>query len=345
MEEAFFQRDYAQQPIEERLTRLENLVFGEPKQGGLAERQAQILKTALINKLSLTPQPLPDELGPEVPYNDPSLQSEQDPNLAEIPQEPDATDYPSVTALEMKLFQTSYAKENIQQRLARLEQQVFKQTYPDRPFASRVDQLTIRIVPDSPLAQEQQWRSQFASRLPQTGQQFTSQNFAIYAQLSAVEMQVFQKNYSGETLTNRIGRLEANLFSAAQPGTIDERFDNIISNYNSVLRNRQLGQPNTMAGPANNTAPPAWQQTQPFVPQAPQLPQFPINTPVANAPSGDLLSKLAQMEMAVFGKVYSTVDINNRITNLEIKVLRTPQPLNPVALRIQALDQRLRGPQ
>ncbi|MCA9808617.1 MAG: hypothetical protein KC476_11745, partial [Cyanobacteria bacterium HKST-UBA06] len=145
---------------------------------------------------------------------------------------PDATNYPTVTELEKKLFTKSYESEDITRRLARLEQAAFNRTYPDLPMVDRVDQLTLKIDPNNPLSIEEQVNPtaglpRSTTSLPSQGRDFTGNSMAIYAQLKSLEERVVGKSFGGELIINRLDRLERILYGAPQHGSVNERISRL----------------------------------------------------------------------------------------------------------------------
>jgi hypothetical protein len=215
-EKQLFARDFAAEPIGDRLSRIESMIFGQASSGDPAQRQAKIeafMQQNFPQKPADLPRPKPTEEGAFSP-----------------PREKDATDYPTVTQLESRLFQQTYTDEEISKRLTRLEQAVFHQTYDELPMVDRVDQLTLKVIPNSPLGVEE--GAVPNSALPNTGREFAPSSFAVYSQLTALEEHVFGRCFAGELVQNRLVRLEKRVFGAPQKGSIDSRLSNLINNYN-----------------------------------------------------------------------------------------------------------------
>jgi len=222
-EKTLFTRDFSSDPINDRLSRIESMIFGQASTGDPAQRQAKIE--------AFMQQNFPQK---------PPLLSKQKPveeGAFSQPRDKDATDYPSVTQLESRLFGQTHTDEEISKRLARLEQAVFHQTYDELPMVDRVDQLTLKVMPNSPLGVEE--GTSPSSSLPSTGSQFAPSSFAVYSQLTSLEEQVFGRSFAGELVQNRLARLEKRVFGAPQKGTIDSRLTNLINNYSRYQQSQQ----------------------------------------------------------------------------------------------------------
>jgi hypothetical protein len=158
LEDALFAVRYDQEPVESRLSRLEQTIFGQPQKGLSVDVRLSKLQKVLspdsLGPLSPTAKPaaaanVPAEPSttnrkapPKVPNSEPAA-----PSVASSPA--DATDYPTVTQIEQKVFGTTYVQEDILQRLGRLEKQVFK-TVQKGSLADRVDNLRLVVLGDVP---------------------------------------------------------------------------------------------------------------------------------------------------------------------------------------------------
>jgi hypothetical protein len=221
-ENKLFSRDYTSDSIEQRLSRMETVIYGQVQQGDLERRQAQLESVLLENqpkaadKASLTQGSALGQDG----ANDTAESAE--------PKEKDATDYPTITLIEQKVFSQNYAQEPIAKRLARLEKQVFQQTYDELPMVDRVDQLTLKVIPDSPLGVEE---NVAPFGLPKTSKELSGSSLAVYSQVTALEEQILGKSFGGELMANRLSRLEQKVFGTPKAGTIDSRVSNLIKQY------------------------------------------------------------------------------------------------------------------
>lgn len=120
LENRFFSHQYANDPTDKRLERLELLVYGATQGGSLPERWARLNKS--IATRSQTPiaksAPSSGEKAPE-----------------------SSTQYPVLNTLEWRALKQTYPKESLDQRLGRMEKKLFGQDAPGMAYVDRVDRL------------------------------------------------------------------------------------------------------------------------------------------------------------------------------------------------------------
>lgn len=134
LENRFFFHQYASDPLEKRLERLELLVFGQSQSGDNAERLAGLKKAiAERDKESASRTAgVPDKAGKapaDVPDN-----AVKAPVAASSP-------YPVLNTLEWRALKKTYTQEGLDQRLQRLETKIFGQASPAMAYADRVERL------------------------------------------------------------------------------------------------------------------------------------------------------------------------------------------------------------
>ncbi len=147
---------YDQEPMESRLARLEQLVYGQAQTGSVdqrLERLGKALSASALPPLSpsqaaakVTEQPAPSLPRAGSPASQPAPQPAYQPPAT--PVQKDATDYPTVTQMEQKVFGKTYTSEDIAQRLTRLEKQVFKMPQTGS-LADRMDNLKLMVLGDT----------------------------------------------------------------------------------------------------------------------------------------------------------------------------------------------------
>lgn len=170
LEDTLFAVRYEQDPLEQRVGRLEETVFGQ-KQTGTLDTRVTKLKSALSptalgplspvttkdkandgkesaskaqpkklnNKQAVNPTALPKS-----PTAQPNTAKAE--NIAAAPS-PGETDYPTVSQMEQKIFNKTYVNEDITVRLTRLEKDVFK-VPQSGTLADRVDNLRMVVLGD-----------------------------------------------------------------------------------------------------------------------------------------------------------------------------------------------------
>ncbi|WP_303673835.1 hypothetical protein [Vampirovibrio chlorellavorus] len=253
LEQRLFSMTYPQENSTRRLDRLEQRVFGDVQAGTDSSRRARlqgVLKNLLppgspqsASSQNATPtQSAPSGLNPA---------SARDYSGSAPPAIPDATDYPTVTALERQVFGRDFTREDVQVRLSRLEKKVFGQANPNRALADRVDSLLSRYpnvtasastAPDvinvRPSAVSPALQS-----LPDDHAQFTSTQRDIYSKLEALEQHHFNGQSTPNALiTERLDRLELKAYGQTFNGqSVDNRVARLLSPYQS----HRTANPNT----------------------------------------------------------------------------------------------------
>ena len=266
-ETALFARSYPTETTEQRLERLETTLFGQVQTGDIQSRLTQTL-SVLSQQFSQLPVQDANSAGISTPSPiDGQPIPTQIPTLPQTASGPgDGTDYPTVTEMERNLFQKSYTIEDITQRLKRLEMHVFKQTFDSLPMVDRVDQLSLKVVPNSPLQVEEQLplgKGIFSVDSPSTSSGGKRKkkgdapnpnaslsnktttvpapsDAAIYGHLASLEERLFGQTYGGEILVNRLTRLENSVFGTAHAGDPMERLMAIKS---AVAQRPDLNRP------------------------------------------------------------------------------------------------------
>lgn len=247
-ETALFARSYASESLEQRLERLETTLFGQPQTGDV---QARLTQTMSVLSQQFNQLPVQDTTSAGVSTKSPIDGQPIPTQIPSLPQAPanatDGTDYPTVTEMERNLFQKAYTSEDITERLKRLEMHVFKQTFDTLPMVDRVDQLSLKVVPNSPLQVEEQLplgkgifsvqpqgqsgRRKKKGETPDPNASLSNKtttvpspsDAAIYGHLASLEERLFSQTFGGEILVNRLTRLENTVFGTAKAGDPMER--------------------------------------------------------------------------------------------------------------------------
>jgi hypothetical protein len=123
LENRFFSRQYANDPSEKRVERLELLVFGATQDGDLSQRWSRLNKAIASRAAKPVIKSAPGA-GP--------VQKEAD----------SSTQYPVLNTLEWRALKQTFPKETLDGRLARLEKKLFGQDAPGMPYVDRVERLS-----------------------------------------------------------------------------------------------------------------------------------------------------------------------------------------------------------
>ncbi|MBY0450289.1 MAG: hypothetical protein K2X01_06665 [Cyanobacteria bacterium] len=289
IEGVLFKNHFTDESLEQRLTRIETVVYGQPQDGKMTEPRLRALQTALLRrqahsqpnisqvgtkpnqaskkskfeviapKTSILPK-LPHLIQPELlPL--PSFKKKS-PNLKDNnpqnsdPKNSDRDDYPTVNTMEKRVFGKNFAREDISQRLARLETQMYGQGQLGT-LQARTDRLadTLGLNYNQGTPSGEDPSGVYTSRdnlggddlggtpsvtplrdlsdgdLGGDNNSLTSSIADIQRALASVEQQVFRKTFINETVDQRLARLEGKIFHQTAPdGTpADARLQRIIA--------------------------------------------------------------------------------------------------------------------
>ncbi len=136
LEDRFFHKTYANESLDERVERLEKMVFGEAKQGSASERLSSL--GSLFPPAGGRKVPGPkatDAAGPPPAGRTGQLAGADEAQIAP------SSDYPAVTAIEERIFARSDTGSGIESRIARLEKKLFGAESTQKDLSLRVDRL------------------------------------------------------------------------------------------------------------------------------------------------------------------------------------------------------------
>lgn len=136
MENSLFGIDYNTQSDDARLARIEKTVYGQSASSPMQQRVDKLSKDLAA-----------DLMGQEIKPTTDTFAKDDDAIKEDIPKADKTVSYPVVDSLEQKVFNREFKTEDINQRLANLEQNVFKKSYSD-DLSSRVDRLKTAIMPE-----------------------------------------------------------------------------------------------------------------------------------------------------------------------------------------------------
>lgn len=142
IEKSLFGTDYGSQPDEQRLKRIEETVYGSTSSQSVPARMDKISKDLSA-----------DQIGHEIKPKSDTFASESDSIKEDTPKADSSVNYPAVDNLEQNVFHKMFKANDINQRLANLEQKVFQKTYSD-DLNSRMDRLKNTVMPEK-IAQNQ----------------------------------------------------------------------------------------------------------------------------------------------------------------------------------------------
>lgn len=342
LEDTLFAVHYDQDSLNNRLSRLEETVFGQAQSGASPEARITKLQTSLSPKALGPLSPLSKATPAKNTANAPNTAASQQngatppnqtqtypqtfptgPQASGAPQrvatsngpgngalnrqaapksavnatpaspEPGETDYPTVSQMEMKEFGQTYAREDITQRLTRLENKVFKMPQTGS-LADRTDNLRMVVLGD--ITQGQPVASAYTQPAPGYG----------YPQAP---------NYGGYSYNN------------APPQT---SYGALPGNY-PPQNGYTYGQPAgaTTGGSGYGAASPMPGYGDPYNNGASNVSYQPTDASHA-AVSPDLMAAMSEVEKEVLGTTYPSEPINARLDRVESKVFKATSPeMNP----------------
>lgn len=135
MEKSLFGVDYSTQSDDARLKRIEEVVYGKASTSPVQSRMNKLSKDLAA-----------DLMGQEIKPTEDTFADEEDSVKEPIPKADSSVNYPMVNKLEEKVFNKEFKSVEINQRLASLEQKIFKKTYND-DLSTRVDRLKTAVLP------------------------------------------------------------------------------------------------------------------------------------------------------------------------------------------------------
>jgi hypothetical protein len=273
-EHMLFSHSYAGESLTDRLSRLETSVFGETQTGTESQRQTRLIQALGAAKkavpsvssgsstnaspgagISSFTSPASNGYGGSPPSGNP-MAGNYHMAPASPPQRPDATDYPTVTALEREVFGRDFIHEDVSHRLSRMEKKVFGQSYPQTAMIDRVDKLLERYpnVSTAHTTTVDTAASPAIRDLPSDSSQFVGSSRDIYTKVDELERKFFNGNTTPNALlTERLDRLEMHAYGRRYSGhSVDSRVNRLIMAYQvkdpgaqarQPIQSRQLYQP------------------------------------------------------------------------------------------------------
>jgi len=302
METKFFQHTFPKDPMEQRLTRIEKMVFGETRPGSEAERMAKLVESVPAAGASEVPDAPPPS----------SVASTQRPTQAQKPAPPPVEEivggskYPAVTAMEQKVFGKDFANEPVQQRLARLEQKEFGKPSGSDDLTDRLDALKQRTGIDitKQAANSAGWDDEDESFTPPTAHRTPSE--PAYAAPGEDG-----KSFSGRDLRKDMSK------AFNRPTPPDEDVDI------TTLPGSQRRAPSTWSSAGGTGAygfgkSSGYPSTAPSFRTAPPADQSLADAALAPRPGGmGLNQQVSALEMEIFGKANVKDPLPARLTRLE----------------------------
>jgi hypothetical protein len=253
LEIRLFEHDYQSDSADNRLSRLEKMVFGEAKTGSEQHRLTELLTSM--------PTPAP-QLAPVVDVSaGPAAQSDFRTDQASPATAPgtgdqitDSSQYPHVTALEHELLNRTFVDQPVNKRLDQLETKAFGKPSNSTDLSYRVDKLEqyvdthmhvrpfgtnpdMEVADLAPIYDTEDGAAPAAipasygvPSSPKGSPRFVASpasSSSLLDKVAWMEGQVFGQAYSDEHLLSRLRRLEQHLFPNEHPTSDMQLMDRV----------------------------------------------------------------------------------------------------------------------
>lgn len=227
METSLFGIDYSEQSDEARLKRIEDTVYGKSYSNPVRER---------IKKLS--DDLSADLIGQQIQPKKDTFAEDADSYNEEIPKADSSVNYPIVNNLEDKIFNKEFKSIDINQRLANLENNIFKKTYND-DLNSRVERLKLAVMPEKITSNTDESYDNrnnnfyapediMSTRSPLQNNYYKAPDYNsnnsvldyyesnpdIVIPLAELEKLKLKRSFPDDTVSNRLTRLELSIFQS-----------------------------------------------------------------------------------------------------------------------------------
>ena len=220
METSVFGMDYSNQKTEDRLSRLEETIYGRKKSGNTANRIKQLSKDM---NADLIGQEVPPETGMGEMISE--LEEENTPDSS--------VDYPIINDVEKHLAIKNTEKQTLHSRLVTIEKKLFNNVYDTDDYYSRVERIKQKIygtpdliaqglgpndivIPEYDSSDTNVWGmdeimghdNSFSGSWAPKRKTFGN----ISSKISALEKKLFNNTYPEEENNDRLARLESSVF-------------------------------------------------------------------------------------------------------------------------------------
>lgn len=228
IENNLFGIEYKNQSETQRLSRIEEQVYGEAKNGSIKSRLNDLSNDIATNQMGQEITPKKDTFDEEEDnyFSQEKLAQSQQQEYSE-PSNP-KIEYPAVNELEEEVFGKTFKNLSINERLAQLEKKTFKQTFEDA-LSDRVDRLKNIVVYSNPnknleennFYQDDNYFSPNTVAQNPEEEYFLDEDFSgkevserkMKSKLRKLEKNVFQREFQNDTVDNRLARLEERIFN------------------------------------------------------------------------------------------------------------------------------------
>ena len=233
LEEKFFGTNFSNQTISERIDRIEMQIYDNNYAGTTEERLAKIEKV----------YPKEEFEAPEPTQQNHYEESWYEQEYPETPEPSAYNNYPIINQIEEKIYKRNYQGEDIYNRLARLEQELYGNVKNDQTLQDRVENLK-SILPNkhyNRFSAQNIGLDDFGLNTPTEYQSPSKTYFDKQSIVEELELETFNKSFEREHLSKRLDRLENYYFGNISMNSNDSdrinRLATIIMNKNNGLNN------------------------------------------------------------------------------------------------------------
>lgn len=248
IENNLFGIEYTDKSETERLSRIEEQVYGESKNGSIKSRLEDLSKDIATNQMGQEITPKKDTFDDENDYYEQNKLAQTQQEEYREPDNPNI-DYPAVNELEEQIFGKTYKNLDINTRLSKLEKETFRKTYEDA-LSDRVDRLKNKVAYETrtdnngyseqnPYTQNDLAQNYNPNDFGQDENYFSPQTIAqnndngffrnknkynenftdkeLNTKLKKLEKNVFKQSFTNDSPDNRLSRLESTIFNTNFP--------------------------------------------------------------------------------------------------------------------------------
>jgi hypothetical protein len=234
MEQRLLHQTFTQEQPPVRLSRLENTVYGAPRQGTPEQRVSALRKALPVSPPQVVAAPAP-EMDAGLPPLVGSKKNAAPPAVATPQRQADESAYPAIDELEQRVLGQTFGKEDVSVRIPRLETRVLGQPQQG-DWSDRVDQLQARVLgnraapPPTPNGGYYDDEA-MGNNAPNPAAEVDLTPDQVLPAVAQMEKQLFKQTYATEPLESRLNRLETRLFNQlSAPGyTPEQRVGRMIA--------------------------------------------------------------------------------------------------------------------
>lgn len=221
IEKKLFGITYEKQPMNERVDRIEMQIYDNHYTGNPEERLSKIDKIYPKSEFETGQSQHPQNFTYNNSNDDWYDQDYQEPSKY--------NNYPIVSEIEQNIYKKNYQGEDIYNRLARLEKELYGNVKNDLSLQERVENLK-SALPKKHYDRFADNNKSFNNFGVQNPTEYTS-NFDTNLIINELEMETFHKTYKNDNAKRRIDRLEQYYFGATTTGQSDEERLNKIATF------------------------------------------------------------------------------------------------------------------